>query len=88
MHVMSLLCSPNTKSFDDDKLSSALQLLKEKFCDFQKLLRYLKRIVTSAFSVSTGGCAVWSASPPFPDCVGLACLFFCYISHILKLFTI
>ena len=72
---MLLLCSPNTQSFDHDKLSSTLQLVKGKLSDFQKLLRYLKRIVTSAFSVRTDGCAVWSASPSFSDCVGFACLF-------------
>ena len=53
--VILLFCSINTQSFVHYKLSSISQFINGKSGDFQKLLRYLSGIVTSAFKVGTGG---------------------------------
>ena len=49
--------------------------------NLQKLLRYLKGIVTSTFKVGTGGRAGWSASPEFSGCGSLSGAFLLFLFY-------
>ena len=66
--VMLLFCCVNTQLFFYDKSSSISQFINDKSKNLQKLLRYLNGIVTSTFTVSTGGRC---ASPLFPGHSGV-----------------
>ena len=50
--------------------------------DFQKLLRYVSKIVTSTFKAGTGGCCSWFLSPLFPDCAGLCGIFLLFSFYV------